>query len=243
MISHLVDNKILKRVDDLYFFQTTEGKILLRKFPLFAEKKIEELEKQLQLSKEKPLWRLLHALGIPLVGKKLAQDLAGYFAQKQTKTLSDLLEAVMDREALSQIYGIGEKVLDSLALFFQSPETRELLTSLEQKGLNFDAQKYQMLNLGGKHFSLTGSFPLGREQIVALLENQGYVFDSHPNSKTDYLLIGEKAGSKAQKARDLGIQCVEGWKAVQEFFNLSLATESATSSANPTEIPAQGPLF
>ncbi len=161
----------------------------MRKFPLFAEKKIEELEKQLQASKEQPLWRLLHALGIPLVGKKLAQDLAGYFAQKQTKALSDLLEAVMDRSALAQIHGIGEKVLDSLALFFQSPETRELLTSLEQKGLNFDAQKYQILNLGGKHFSLTGSFPLGREQIVVMLENQGYLFDSNPNSKTDYLLI------------------------------------------------------
>ena len=86
MVEVLVQQGILRSVSDIYALEKIENQILLRKFP----KKIAELAGQLELSKRKPLWRLLNALGIPNVGKKIAQDLAEYLLSKNVQRLSDI---------------------------------------------------------------------------------------------------------------------------------------------------------
>lgn len=77
---------------------------------------------QLERSKSQPLWRVLNALGIPNIGKKTAQDLAQYFAQKGVKNLNQMLEVLQDTQSLNALYGIGAKMVDSIQVFFNSVE-------------------------------------------------------------------------------------------------------------------------
>lgn len=81
---------------------------------------------------------MLHALGIPNVGKKIAQDLASYLASKQVKTLDELLIA-LEAEELKSLFGIGEKILEGIQMYIHTPETLAVLRALEAAGVNFNA--------------------------------------------------------------------------------------------------------
>lgn len=219
MVEVLVKQKILTSVADLYQLTKIENQILLRKLPNFAEKKISELVIQLEDSKKKPLWRLINAIGFPNIGKKIAQDLADYLASKKVRNLEDFLKALADAE-LGTLYGIGEKILKGIQLFISSPETLNLLHALEKAGLNFDAtqgeKKENQLQKG--IFSLTGTFPIPRGELIAQMQKQGYHYEENPNSSTQWMLIGNKAGSKADKAKKLGIPCYENRKEIVQKF-------------------------
>ncbi|PZM86587.1 MAG: hypothetical protein DLD55_05275 [candidate division SR1 bacterium] len=240
IIETLVQQKMLTSVADLYQLTKIENQILMRKFPSFAEKKISELVLQLEASKKRPLWRVLNAIGFPNIGKKTAQDLANYLASKKVHSLNELLKAFADEE-IKMLYGIGEKIVQGIQLFISSPETLKLLYDLEAAGVNFDATKTEKKESGFSKgiFSLTGTFPISRGELIAQMGKQGYQYEEQPNSSTQRMLIGEKAGAKAEKAKKLGIPCYEERKIIVQEFGLS--TDLPTSSVQKQIL--QGGLF
>lgn len=226
MIELLVEQKLLSSVADLYDLTELKNQVLLRKFPSFWEKKIAELVLQLERSKSQPLWRVLNALGIPNIGKKTAQDLAQYFAQKGVKNLNQMLEVLQDTQSLNALYGIGAKMVDSIQVFFNSVEILWVLRALEERGVGFLAAVAEDTQARIKSFSLTGTFPLPRQQCILQLQQKGYRYDEHPLATTDYMLVWEKPGSKMQKAQKLWITIIQWRDQIQNFFWLQVLAPS-----------------
>ena len=181
MVEVLVQQGILRSVSDIYALEKIENQILLRKFPNFWEKKIAELAGQLELSKRKPLWRLLNALGIPNVGKKIAQDLAEYLLSKKVQRLSDIPNILWDKEGLSELYGVWGKIIEGLQLYFSNPENLKVLSIFESVGIKPISEEKVMESHWWSHFSLTGSFPMSRGVLIKHLQDKGYQYDENPN--------------------------------------------------------------
>lgn len=136
----------------------------------------------------------------------MAQDLAEQLTSK------DFFSQVTNEEFLRSIYGIGEKTVESITSFFTDKHNLDILEQLEKAGVNFDPQKYTDLIKASEakgSFSITGSFDLPREKIAELFQQQGYIFHESPTKTTDFMLIGDKAGSKKTKAQELEITIYE----------------------------------
>ncbi|MCX6824627.1 MAG: NAD-dependent DNA ligase LigA [candidate division SR1 bacterium] len=215
VVDLLVENKIVENIADIYKISETKVQIQLLKFPGFGDKKVAEIAKGVEESKHKALRRLLNGLGISHVGKKMAQDIAEQLNSK------DFIEELTNEEFLSSIYGIGEKSVETIKNFFHAKHNLELLHKLESYGVNMDPKKYSdhlKASEAKASFSITGSFVLPREKISELFQQQGYLFHENPIKTTDFILIGEKAGSKKNKAQDLGITIYEGWENIIKQF-------------------------
>ena len=239
IIQLLMEQNLLNSFADFYTLTKVENQILLRKLPSFWDKKISELISQIELSKTKPLRRLLNALGIPNIGKKTAQDLSTYLAQKKVTNLTSLIDELKNTEQLWAIYGIWDKVATDIAAFFSSPKTLDLLYKLENFWLNFSAIKDQKSNTeqnqNSLSFSITGIFPLSRTEIANQLIAQGYQFDENPIQTTSFILIGEKAGSKADKALKYGIKIYDNWEEIVKTFNIKLPAPQNKKTPTPIQ--------
>ena len=161
-----------------------------------------------QASKSRDLWRLLFGLGILHVGAGVAKSLGRQFA-----TLDDLQKASQDE--LNAIEDIGDIIAQSLYDWFQQERNRRLVERLREAGLNFRSQSYQAKAaaaagpFAGKTFVLTGTLPtLKREEAAAKIETLGGKVTSSVSKKTDYVLAGEDAGSKLDKAKTLGVKII-----------------------------------
>ena len=179
IIDLLVDQKMLNNFSDLYKLTEGNNRLTLHSLPGFGDKKIFEIEKQLKESKKKPLRRLLNALGMPGVGKKMSQEIDKAIKQKQTtekrnkNSFSQIQKTMQDEEFLNNIYGVGQKIVIGIKDFWYN--NKELLTQLHSQGLNFDSKNYSPKiategEWSGKHFGITGIFPLGRSDIIKTLE-------------------------------------------------------------------------
>ena len=148
---------------------------------------------------------MLNGLGIAHVGKKMAQDIAQALVTQQTVCLEDMLYVLTDRDFLLTIYGMGEKTVDTLVEYFANTEHQQMLLSLRDQGMKFtlDIGGFDLFEEKKESFSITGSFPISREKIVAECERHGYIFHDTPTKSTQFMLIGEKAGSKKIKAQEL----------------------------------------
>jgi len=160
--------------------------------------------------------------------------------QNKNHTFERLKNLIQNKEFLENIYGIGEKIIIWLQDFRKNNE--ELLIKLHSLWLNFSAQKYnKKTNVEGewsnKHFCITGTFPIARPDIIKTLESKGATFDNSPNKKTDFMLIGEKAGSKAQKAKDLNIKIYN-----QRTEITKIRQELSTINPNKTKKGKQWPI-
>jgi len=250
-IDILVDQWLLKNVADIYTLVDPQVQFKLRSFPWFADKKVFEIIKQIEESKKQPLWRLLNGLGISGVGKKTAIDLVKSVNEKEKQThhhkwspalldcspsltqprwtevreeiFDSLLNILTDEEFLRGIYGIGEKIVLWITEFFA--QNMALLRSLESAGVNFDASRYIAEFVDEKaskwYFSITWTFPISREKIIQEMQKNWYLFHDSPIKTTDFMLIGESAGSKKIKAESLGLKIYE-WRdlVVKEFLFL-----------------------
>ena len=215
IVDLLVENKIIENIADIYKLSDPTIQIQLRKFPWFGDKKAAEIAKGVEESKHKALRRLLNGLWISHVGKKMAQDLAEQLTSK------DLFSQVTNEEFLRSIYWIGEKTVESITSFFQNKHNLKILEQLEEAGVNFDPKKYTDLIKASEakwSFSITGSFDLPREKIAELFQQQGYIFHESPTKSTDFMLIGDKAGSKKVKAQDLWITIYEWRESIIKQF-------------------------
>lgn len=217
IVDILVDNKIIENIADIYKLTDHTIQMQLRRFPWFGDKKVAEIANGVEESKQKALRRLLNGLGISHVGKKMAQDLA---KQMINDTL-EMIDLVTNQELLKSIYWIGEKSVESISTFFQDKDNIKLLKQLEAYGVNMDPKKYtdhiRTDEVKGS-FSITWSFDVSRKTITEYFQRNGYIFNESPTKTTDFILIGEKASSKKNKAQELGIQIYEWWDTIVKQF-------------------------
>ena len=182
---------------DLYTLETEA----LQKLDRFGKKSAENLVAAIQRSKENDLYRLVYALGIPHIGAKAAQVLCGAFPSM------DKLEEATEEE-VAQIEGFGGIMAKEVAAYFQKESTRELIARLKELEINMEAQRQetQGTSLAGSTFVLTGTLPtMSRKEATQLIESHGGKVTSSVSKKTSYVLAGEEAGSKLEKARQLEI--------------------------------------
>lgn len=217
VVDTLVDQKILSSIVDLYEL-TPEKQLLLRRLPSFWEKKVFEITSQIEQSKHQPLWRILNAIWIPNVWKKIAQDLANYLKEKQVHCLDDMIN-IFSQEELKWLYWIWEKIWNWIIAYITNEDTLNILRKLEKHGINFDANNRMEKEKDIKwHFSITWTFPLSRNEIIKQLEKKGFQFDENPNKNTDFIFIWEDAWAKSEKARNLWIKIYEDWEIIQKEF-------------------------
>ncbi|AHB41173.1 hypothetical protein P148_SR1C00001G0378 [candidate division SR1 bacterium RAAC1_SR1_1] len=235
IVDILVEQNIVKSIIDIYSIPEHTTQILLRKFPGIGDKKISEIANEIEESKHQPLRRLLNGLGIPHVGKKMAQDIVQAMVSQQPVCLEDILYILTDRDFLITVYGIGDKTLDALVDYFSDQQNREMLMHLRDIGMKFtvDAGGYDLFKEKKETFSITGSFPFPREEIVAILEKEGYIFHDNPTKSTQLMLIGEKAGSKKEKAQEFGLTIYEGWETLTQRFPVLTTLKSDSASQQP----------
>lgn len=172
----------------------------LAALPGWGKKSAEHLRQQLEEAKQRPLWRLLVALGIRHVGERAAKLLASRYG-----SLAALAKA--REEELLALEGVGPVIARSVSAFFASPQGRSLVERLRQRGIDpqetaiGDSQK----PLAGLTFVLTGTLSRPREQVAALLEAAGAKVADSVSKKTSFLVVGEAPGSKLAKAQALGV--------------------------------------
>lgn len=201
LVDQLLKNKLVQNVADLYQLTVEQLLTLERMGTKSATKIIHNIDH----SRSQPLARVLNGLGIPFVGERTAQILAAHFG-----SLDEIAAAA--GENLQEANEIGPKVAQAIRQFFDEPRNRDLIERLRAAGLRFTAprEKRKTGALTGLTFVLTGTLPaLTREEAKERIEAAGGKVAGSVSSKTSYVVAGEEAGSKLDKARDLGIPVLD----------------------------------
>jgi DNA ligase (NAD+) len=195
-IDQLLRLELVHSVADLYRLSKDD----FFRFERMGEKLADNLLAAIEQSRRRPLSRFLFALGIRHVGQHLARLLAGQFG-----SLEELQKA--GREELLAIHEVGPQVADSVINFFSAPRNREILAQLRQLGVIPETEERRAGGpLTGKTFVVTGTLPtLERKEAQEMVERLGGRAAGSVSKKTSYVLAGEKAGSKLDRARELGV--------------------------------------
>lgn len=196
VVQLLVEQKLAASPADLYTLRLTDVASLDRMGRRSAKKLLEAIEK----SKQRPLSRLLYAFGIRQVGQKAAQLLARQFG-----SMDRLQEAT--REELCAIPDIGEITAESLCRWLESAQGQHLIARLREAGVNMTQPDEQLSHrLEGRTFVITGTLEKrSRQEMTQFIQQHGGKVSGSVSKRTDYLVAGEDAGSKLQKARELGV--------------------------------------
>lgn len=200
-IQQLLDANYVHDFADL-FGVTVEQLVALERF---GTKSAENLVAAIAAAKQQPLSRLLFGLGIRHVGAQAAQLLARQFG-----TLDAMMAATP--EQLGDVRGIGDIIAHSVASYFADPTSRALLERLRERGVRLDEPNAVQADgpFTGMTIVLTGSLPtLSRTDATSLIENAGGRVTSSVSKKTSLVVAGEEAGSKLDKARELGVQVID----------------------------------
>jgi DNA ligase (NAD+) len=199
MVSQLIDAGLIQHLEQIY--DLTAGP--LADLERMGEKSAANLIEGIEASKQRPLWRLIFGLGIPQVGAVLAEALARHF-----QSLEKLEKAEV--EDLVQVKDVGQKVAEEIVSFFREASTRRLIHGLKKAGCNFHALPEELTVRGGvfsgKKFVITGTLSAPREDFTRRIQSLGGSVSGSVSAKTDYLLAGEEAGSKLDKAKALGVR-------------------------------------
>ncbi len=198
IIQQLVEKKLIQNIADIYTLTLEQIASLKKNGKKFAQNLVEAIEN----SKKNDLYRLITGLGIRHIGVKGAKILA-----KRYKSMENLKNASI--ESLSMVEDVGEITAKSIYEFFRQEQTLDLLSKLQQAGVNMQAiqEENKDQRLEGKTFVLTGSLEhYTREQASQMIETLGGKTSSSVSKKTSYVLAGEEAGSKLEKAQRLGVE-------------------------------------
>lgn len=201
LVDQLVERNMISQLDDIYRLNLSSLAGLDRMAQKSAQNVLDAIEK----SKRSTLPRFIYALGIRNVGEATAKDLAQYFG-----SIEALIEANID--TLMQVNDVGPVVADSVFQFFQEPHNLEVISSMRELGVSWlDAPKLNLANaFAGKTFVLTGTLPtLKRDQAQAMIEALGGKVSGSVSAKTSYVVAGEEAGSKLEKAQQLSITILD----------------------------------
>ncbi len=223
LVDQLVDSQLIRTLPDLYQLDINTLAGLER----MAEKSAQNLLQGLEKSKSTTLARFVYGLGIRHVGEATAKDLARYFGN---------LDAIMaaDEASLLQVPDVGPVVAHSIQHFFAEPHNREVVAQLRAVGLHWEesSQAHNSANaaalpLAGKTVVLTGTLPtLSREHAKAMLEAAGAKVAGSVSKKTHYVVAGSEAGSKLDKAQELGVAVLD------EAGMLALLADAPTPSGD-----------
>lgn len=191
----------LKNIDDFYILDKYKDELMLLEG--FGEKSISKLLESASNSKKNSLERLLFGLGIRYVGKKTAKILSKYY-----KTIDNLIKA--DFDELKSINDIGDVIAKSIVDYFSDEKNINLINRLKDLNLNMrylgEEVNTSNENINGKTFVITGTLSRPRDEIKEEIEGLGGNVTGSVTKKTDYVIAGEKAGSKLTKANELGIK-------------------------------------
>jgi DNA ligase (NAD+) len=200
LVAQLTDRKMVKDVADIY--KLTKDDLL--KLDRMGEKSAENVLKEIENSKKLPLERVIYGLGIRMVGERTAQFLAEHFGN-----IDDLMNA--GEEELQQVEEVGPRIAKSIVEFFGEPKNRELVDELRTAGLTLRGiKKERGTKLTGKTFVLTGTLANhSRDEAKKMIEDAGGKVAGSVSKKTDYVVAGVDAGSKLDKAKELGVAVID----------------------------------
>ena len=209
IIDQFVEFGYLKTFTDIYELENKKEELV--KIERFGEKSITNLLNSIKASVKQPFAKVLFALGIRYVGAGAAKKLSKAF------TDIDKLIAASEEEIL-QVNEIGPSISASIKMFFSKPENLEMVKKLKGYGLNFKIDENDLINniFAGKSFVLTGSLSIKREEAAELIEKYGGKVVSSVSKNTNFVLAGENAGSKLEKANKLGVIVLQE----EEFMQL-----------------------
>ena len=208
LVTQLTDRKLVKNVADIYKLTKADLLSLERMGDKSAQNVLDEIEG----SKKLPLERVIYGLGIRFVGERTAQFLAEHFG-----SMDALMQA--SEEELQEVNEVGPRIAESIVEFFQEPKNRALVKQLQDLGLRLTGTRKQRgTKLTGKTFVLTGTLPhLTREEAKKMIEDAGGRVSGSVSKKTDFVVAGDDAGSKLDKAKELGVKVI-GERELQELL-------------------------
>ncbi len=196
LVEALIDKGLVKTPADLYYLTLEEMKQLWQKGDTQAKKLLQAIE----VSKGRDVSRLIYALGIRQVGAKAGKTLASAFG-----SLDRLQQATM--EELTAVEDVGQITAQNIVEWFAQDSAQEMVERLRQAGVNFESQRHVVDDrFAGMTFVLTGALSkFTREEATEQIELFGGKASGSVSKKTTYVVVGENAGSKERKARELGI--------------------------------------
>ena len=231
LVAQLIEHNLVRDYSDVYKLTTpqlatltsssqrSDGKLIERRF---GEKNAAKVVEQIERSKDNPLWRLIYGLGIRHIGERGAQVLARAFGSMAAIATASL-------EQLQSTGDVGPVLAESVRSWFDEPRNRELIDRLRQAGVRTEVPEEERQAaagpkpLAGRTYVITGTLEsMSREQATEALEGLGAKVAGSVSKKTTGVIVGAEAGSKADKARELGIPTLDE----QQFTALIL---------NPTE--------
>ncbi len=202
LVDQLVERELLHTPADIYRLTMEQ----LASLDRMGEKSALNLLAAIEASKNATLPSFIYALGIRNVGEATAKDLSYHFG-----TLENLLQA--GAEDLTAVSEVGEVIAQSILQFLAEPHNREVIRQLLAAGIHWpvvEKLSSTQANLSGKTFVLTGTLPgMSRDEAKSLIEGQGGKVSGSVSRKTDYVVAGAEAGSKLEKALELGITVID----------------------------------
>src|ERR1700688_1064330 len=200
LVTQLNERGLVKNVADIY--KLTKADLL--SLERFAEKSAQNILNEIEASKTLPLERVIYGLGIRFVGARTAQFLAEHFGSMEA-----LASASLDE--LQNVNEVGPRIAESIVEFFSIPANRKLVERLGVAGLAFKgAKKKRGTKLAGKTLVLTGTLRRHtRDEAKKMIEDAGGRVSGSVSKKTDYVVAGADAGSKLDKAKELGVAVID----------------------------------
>jgi DNA ligase (NAD+) len=198
LVNQLTERGLVKNVADIY--KLTKDNLL--SLDRMGEKSAQNVLDEIEASKKLPLERVIYGLGIRMVGERTAQFLAEHFG-----SMDDLMNA--SEEELQNVAEVGPRIANSIVEFFREPSNRKLIDRLRASGLTFTGKKKERgTKLAGKTFVLTGTLTRPRDLVKKALEDAGGRVAGSVSKKTDFVVAGADAGSKLDKANELGVSVI-----------------------------------
>jgi DNA ligase (NAD+) len=200
LVNQLTDRGMVRDVADIY--KLTKDKLL--SLERMGDKSAQNVLDEIERSKKLPLERVIYGLGIRFVGERTAQFLAEHFGD--IKAIEKASE-----EELQQVEEVGPRIAKSIVEFFAEPKNRELVEELRAGGLTLRGKKKERgTKLAGKTFVLTGTLAhYSRDEAKKMIEDAGGKVTGSVSKKTDYVVAGADAGSKLDKAKELGVSVID----------------------------------
>jgi DNA ligase (NAD+) len=200
LVTQLTDRGLVKNVADVY--QLTKENLL--SLERMGEKSAQNILDEIENSKRLPLDRVIYGLGIRFVGERTAEFLAEHFGSMEALEHASV-------EELQNVDEVGPRIAESIAEFFSIPANRKLVERLREAKLTLTGEKKQRgTKLAGKTFVLTGTLPrFTRDEAKKMIEDAGGKVTGSVTRKTDYVVAGSDAGSKLDKARELGVAVID----------------------------------
>jgi DNA ligase (NAD+) len=200
LVTQLIDRGLVKNVADIYDLTKKDLLSLER----FADKSAQNILDEIENSKQLPLERVIYGLGIRMVGERTAQFLAEHFGSMEALANASV-------EELQDVNEVGPRIAESIVEFFSNPANKKLVDRLGKAGLAFKGKKKERgTKLAGKTFVLTGTLAhYSRDEAKKMIEDAGGKVTGSVSKKTDYVVAGADAGSKLDKAKELGVAVID----------------------------------